>query len=491
MVDVAARLAATAARLGSKPALVDDGATVTYAELDARVDAAAAALQGLGLDPGDRVALAIGNTPDFVVALYGAWRAGLTAVPLNTALTASEIERVVADAGASLAIAADDLAETVRRAGVRRVLVVGGGWADALSGGGSPRPVEQGADPPLALLQYTSGTTGVPRGAMLTHAALLANHDQMAATRQRVEESDLVLCVLPLFHIYALNVALAFPLSRGATVLLHDRFDPAETLDAVVRRRASVLVGAPPMYMGWAALPDLGEYDLASVRVAVSGAAPLPAEVLRRFTEAAGIPIFEGYGLTETAPLLTTVAMTGTALPGSVGRPVPGVELRLLDEAGREAAPGDLGEVVVRGPNLFSGYWRAPEATRERLDGDGWFRTGDVGYLDGQDLYLVDRKSDLVIVSGFNVFPREVEEVLHRHPDVGAAAVIGVPDERTGEAVKAVVVLRPGASATAEDLMAHCRASLARFKAPREIDLVASLPILPSGKVKRRELRGG
>jgi len=488
-VDVAAGLGASAARLGGKPALIDGAATVTYAELDARVDAAAAALQGLGLGAGDRVAVAIGNTADFVVALYGTWRAGLVAVPLNIGLTTVEMERIVADAGASVAIAAADVAPVVRDAGVHRVLEVGGDWDEAVAGAGAPRPVELGDDA-LALLQYTSGTTGVPRGAMLSHAALLANHRQMHATRQRVEEHDVVLCVLPLFHIYALNVALAYPLSRGATVLLEPRFDPAATLDEVVRRRVSVLVGAPPMYSAWAALPDLAARDLASVRVAVSGAAPLPAEVLARFTEVAGVPILEGYGMTEAAPLLATVAMTGAPLPGSVGRAVPGVELRLLDEAGREVAPGDLGEVVVRGPNLFSGYWQAPEATHDRVDDDGWFRTGDVGYLDGADLYLVERKSDLIIVSGFNVYPHEVEEVLRHHPAVAEAAVVGVADDRTGEAVRAVVVLRPGAAATSEDLIAHCRASLARFKTPREVEVVTALPLLPGGKVKRRELRG-
>ena len=324
---------------------------------------------------------------------------------------------------------------------------------------------------------------------MLSHANLIANHDQMARTRLSVVEGDVVLCVLPLFHIYALNVAMAFSLSRGATVLLMDRFDPLQTLEAIAAQRASIIIGAPPIYIAWVNTPGASEYDVASVRFAVSGAAPLPRHVLERFQSELGIAIWEGYGLTETAPLLTTVAMNETVLPGSVGRPVPGVELRLVDDRGVDVNRGDPGEVVVRGPNVFSGYWRQPEATAEVLDADGWFRTGDVGILDEGNLYLVDRKKDLIIVSGFNVYPREVEEVLYRHPKLAQAAVIGTPHPYTGEAVKAVVVLRPGEESSSEEITDFCRRSLARFKCPEVVEFVEKLPVNPSGKVLRRELR--
>lgn len=494
---VDAGLRAVAARLADKTALLAGDDAMTYGELDAAVDAGAVGLRDLGLAAGDRVALLTANSPDAVIALYAIWRAGLVAVPVNLGAPAPELGHVLADAEVRAVVT--DLAglpalDLVAQRGIPtgQILVtsaeVPGGrrsWRGLVeeASGAPPRP---GAG--LALLQYTSGTTGLPRGAMLPHAALLANHAQMAATRLGMYEQDVVLCVLPLFHIYALNVALAFPLSRGATVLLVDRFDPRETLAAVVRHRASVLIGAPPLYAAWTALEDADGADLASVRYGVSGAAPLPAALLAAFTERFGIPLWEGYGLTETAPLLTTVAMSGEPRPATVGAPVPGVELRLVDAASREVADGDLGEVEVRGPNLFAGYWQDDDATRAALD-DGWLRTGDVGYLDGGDLHLVDRTTDLVLVSGFNVYPREVEEALARHPAIDEAAAIGVPHPRTGQAVKAYVVLRDGAGATPEELAAHCREWLAGFKCPQEVVVVEGLPHLPTGKLRRRALR--
>jgi long-chain acyl-CoA synthetase len=505
-VNLADRLRATAARLPDKAALVTrptsaTAGEVSYGDLDQRVDAAAAAFQQAGLSKGDRVALMLGNSEHFVEAFYGALRAGLVVVPVNVTFTTNEVAQILADAEASAIVVAESyherlggVAETLPT--LERIIVAGASappmgaetWRQFVGDGGTPTPVEVDADD-LALLPYTSGTTGAPKGAMLSHGNLLANHQQMEQTRLSVEERDVVLCVLPLFHIYALNVAMAFSLSRGATVLLIERFDPLQSLEALAAQRVSVIVGAPPIFIAWVNTPGVEDYDLASVRYAVSGAAPLPKRVLTRFAEELGITIWEGYGLTETAPLLTTMAMGDTPLPGSVGRPVPGVELRLLDDRGNEVRPGDPGEVVVRGPNVFSGYWRQPEATADVLEEDGWFHTGDVGILDDGNLYLVDRKKDLILVSGFNVYPREVEEVLYRHPKIAEAAVVGTPHPYTGEAVKAVVVLRPGEEASAEDITDFCRRYLARFKCPEVIDFVESLPINPSGKVLRRQLR--
>ena len=503
-VNLADRLRTSARRLPDKAALVStagSAAAVTYGELERRVDAAAAAFQGAGLAKGDRVALMLGNTEHFVEAFFGALRAGLVVVPLNITFTANEVAQILGDCEAAGIIVAeayhdrlDGLSETLPA--LQLVIVAGATappmgtqtWRQFLGAGGTPQPVDTAPDD-LALLPYTSGTTGTPKGAMLSHANLLANHEQMARTRLSVQEHDIVLCVLPLFHIYALNVAMAFALGRGATVLLIERFDPHQTLEALAMHRASIIIGAPPIYIAWVNTPGVEEYDLASVRFAVSGAAALPRHVLTRFGDELGISIWEGYGLTETAPVLTTVAMNDAVLPGSVGRPVPGVELRLVDDKGADVNPGDPGEVVVRGPNVFSGYWRQPAATAEVLDADGWFHTGDVGILDGGNLYLVDRKKDLIIVSGFNVYPREVEEVLFRHPKVAEAAVIGTPHPYTGEAVKAVVVLRPGEEASAEEITDFCRRSLARFKCPEVIEFVHALPVNPSGKVLRRQLR--
>ena len=500
-MNVADRLLSSAERLPDKPALIFHDERLDYAELAGRVRAAAAAFQELGCSPGDRVALLLPNTPAFVEALYGALLAGLIAVPVNAGFTSEEIRAVLDDAGARVVVASESLAPAVQAArsqlpALDEVIVAGASKAPAgtrlwkaFRGDRRAPAAAELAEDAVALLQYTSGTTGKPKGAMLTHANLLANQEQMAATQLKVVEQDVVLCVLPLFHIYALNVGLAFTLSRGATVLLVERFDPRQTLEEIAEHRASVVIGAPPMYVAWVNTPGLEDLDLASVRIAVSGAAALPPHVLERFTGVFGIPIWEGYGLTETSPVLTTAAMDEAIRPGSVGRPVPGVELRLLDEAGRPAAAGDPGEVVVRGPNVFAGYWHAPEETAAVLDDEGWFSTGDIGYLDEGALFLVDRKKDLIIVSGFNVYPREVEEVIVRHPKVADAAIIGVPHPYTGEAVKAVVVLRDGEEATADEIIEHARAHLARFKSPEVVDFVRELPLLPTGKVRRRDLR--
>ncbi len=504
-MNLAECLRASATRLPDKAAILlqpsaGAGAEVTYRDLDGAVDRAAGAFAAAGLGKGDRVALMMGNSLAFVEALYGALRAGLVAVPLNTAYTANEVGQILADSQAAMLVVDGSLHDGVADAvagtpSLRHVVVAGDSpsagaqsWHDFV-GGAAPAPAVDVEEDDLALLQYTSGTTGVPKGAMLTHGNLLANQRQMEQTRLSVGERDVVLCVLPLFHIYALNVALAFSISRGATVLLVERFDPLQTLEAVTAQRASVIIGAPPIYIAWLNTPGVENYDLASVRYAVSGAAPLPRSVMERFATELGVAIWEGYGLTETAPLLTTVAMNDRPVPGSVGRPVPGVELRLLDDRGNDVRPGDPGEVVVRGPNVFRGYWHQPEATGEVLTADGWFSTGDVGIVDNGDLYLVDRKKDLILVSGFNVYPREVEEVLFRHPKVAQAAVVGAPHPYTGETIRAVVVLRPGEEATGEEITDFCRRYLARFKCPEVVEFAQALPVNPSGKVLRRELR--
>jgi long-chain acyl-CoA synthetase len=508
-VNLAARLAASAARLPDKRALIFQGRASTYGELAQRVRKAAGALRSLGLrataegEPGDRVALMVGNSPQFVEAYHAIAHAGLVAVPLNVGFTPAEVAHILADSGARAIVVSEPfmpVIESLRGTlpDIEHVIVAGASsapegtalWREVVDAGEEADLVEVG-EGTMAVLQYTSGTTGKPKGAMLSHGNLVANQHQMEQTLLKVEESDVVLCVLPLFHIYALNVAMSFTLAQGATVLLVERFDAVQTLRDVVEHGASIIIGAPPMYVAWVNTPGVDDMDLGSVRYAVSGAAALPAPVLDRFRTELGIDIYEGYGLTETSPLLTTVAMSGEPRPGSVGKPVPGVEIRLIDERGNPVRRGDPGEVVVRGPNVFSGYWQRPEETAEVLDDDGWFRTGDVGYAADGNLYLVDRKKDLIIVSGFNVYPREVEEVLYQHPKLAEAAVIGVPHPYTGEAVKAVVVLRPGEEATAQEVIDFAARSLARFKCPEVVEFVEELPHLPSGKVLRRQLRDG
>ncbi len=466
-----------------KAALVFHDAVTTWAALDQQVDAVAHGLTALGLTPGDRVAVHLGNTPDFPATYFGVLRAGLVALPVNTGYTADELRHVFADSGAALVVTASSTADLVRTATNGPVVEAG---AEPLRGDSSPyTPVGGGED--LAVVLYTSGTSGRPKGAMLTHRALLANLEQTARIEPpAVSADDVVLLVLPLFHVFGLNAALGAVAYHGATGVLTERFDPVETLELIRRHEVSQVVGAPPMYVAWSLLPDVGD-AFATVRLALSGAAPLPAAVLHRVLDVTGHHVFEGYGLTETAPVLTSTLMSEVAKPGSIGRPVPGVELRLIDEKGKPVEEGDPGEICVRGANLFSGYW--PDGA-EGPDGDGWFATGDVAVIDADgDLYLVDRRRELILVSGFNVYPREIEDVIATLEGVTEVAVLGIDHPYTGESVKALVVRDPGSSLSADDVIAHCGRSLARFKCPTAVTFVEELPHSATGKVSKGRLR--
>jgi long-chain acyl-CoA synthetase len=501
-MNVAELLQATARRLPDKAALLYHDQPLTYAELDRQVDRCAAGLAALGVRKGDRVGVMVHNVPHFVFAYQGIVRAGGVMVPLNTMFTAEEVATIVADAEARVLIVAEPFLPAVE--GLRDALpmlehlvVVGAApvgattWEQMVGRGGDRgASMAPSSSDDLAVLAYTSGTTGRPKGAMLSHGNLLANLDQMAQAPLLAEaESDVVLLALPLFHIYALNVILGMTIRAGATAILLERFDAVRSLESAERHRATILFGAPPMFIAWLNTPGIERYDLSSVRVAVSGAAPLPGAVLEEFQRRLGITIWEGYGLTETAPAVTSNAMGNAPKAGSIGRALPGLELRIVDEHGDDVEEGDPGEIVVRGPNVFHGYWRQDQGTTEALR-DGWFHTGDVAYSDEDGyLFLVDRKKDLIIVSGFNVYPREVEDVLMRHAKVADAAVIGIPHPYTGEAVKALVVTRPGESATEEDIIEFCKRSLARFKCPQVVDFVRELPHTLTGKVLKRALR--
>jgi long-chain acyl-CoA synthetase len=499
-MNIADCLRATAQRLPDKVAVYFRGQHLTYADLDTRVDRAAAAFQGLGLCPHDRVGLGLANPLDFVEAWFGALRAGLVAVPLNTGSVTEEVAHILGDSGARAVVVSEAFYPVLAGLeqglpGLDEVIIAGAStpligtqtWRQLLAASpAAPRLVEVGNDA-LALLQYKAGVTGRPKGVMLSHRNVLTNQAQLRQTRLRPLERDVVLCVLPLFHLHALNVGLALPLSRGASVLLVERFDPVHTLEQVVAHRVSLIIGTPSIYIAWANVPGIERYDLACVRFAVSVAAPLPATISATFNEQLGIPLWESYGLTETSSVLTFAASDAPPRPGSVGQPLPGVELRLVDDHGRRVPEGDFGEITVRGPNVFSGYWNAPAATVQVIDSGGWFSTGDIGYLAEGDLFLVDRKSDLIIVSGFNVYPREVEDVLYRHPKIAEAAVVGMPHPYTGETVKAMVVLRPDEEATAEEITSFCSRWMARFKCPEVVEFVSELPRVPAGKVRRRD----
>jgi long-chain acyl-CoA synthetase len=492
-----AALVRTAAReRPGAPAVIAGERRLTWAELDAAVDRAAAGYAAEGLAAGDRVAIQLPNGIDWLRAALGALRAGLVVVPVNTAYTDPELEYVLQDSGAVLFVAGRD------RSPIRDVRVCAG----PPEADGAPPEV---ADDPTALsfLAYTSGTTGRPRGAMLTAAALRANQEQcLAMTPPVVQPEDKVLLVLPLFHVYGLNAGFGLVAAAGACAVLEESFDPRASLALMATEGITAVPGAPPMYQAWLAAADAVGTDaelrrgFAAMRMASSGAAPLPEEVWTAMRERAAVTVWEGYGLTEAAPVVASTLATGRAKPDCIGGPLPGVEISLRDTAASDSSgePPDgadadhdveegPGEIWVRGPNLFSGYW--PDGA-DGPDADGWLGTGDLAYRDADgDLHLVDRRSDLILVSGFNVYPAEVERVLDTHPAVAESAVIGVPDARTGASVRAVVVLKPGATVTFEELSAFAAGSLARYKVPTSVNFLAALPHSLTGKVSRARLR--
>ena len=518
VVDLVSR---AVARVPQHPAIVDvtGGTTLTWSALDAAVAAEATRLRQAGVATGDRVLVRLGSGAPFCVTVLGALRAGAVAVPVGPVAVPRELEIVLADCRPTVLVAEPDDADAAAGAPT-----VGATMLAPPDVSASPDPPvrvagsEAGGGEEIALLVYTSGTTGRPRGVRLSHRALLANRAQAAALRPApVTPVDRVLLALPMHHVFGLAAGFLQVCWAGATVVLTGRSEPTHLAGVLVEQRVSALAGVPSMFR---ALLDIPADDLraatAGLRLCTSGGAPLPPEWLAAFRVATGLPIFEGYGLTEAGPVVTTNAIGGVAKPGSVGRALPGVELRLVDAAGRplddppEWDDGDLdggdldgddfggdlggasdptqdtGLVAVRGPNLFSGYW--PDGSGGP-DEDGWFRTADVGFLDADgDLHLVDRSSDLVIVNGFNVYPREVEQVLAELPGVAEAAVVGVPDDRTGEAVKAVLVRATGVDLDEDAVRDHCTQRLARFKVPTTIDFVEALPRTPTGKVARRQL---
>jgi long-chain acyl-CoA synthetase len=502
-VETLAEIVATVARvMPDRPALVCGGATTTYGALERDIMRAVGGLAALGVAHGDRVALLLPNGPEFVVACCAAMRLGAIVVPVNTAYRGEEIAYLLADSGAIALVSHATFAVAVAAAlphapALHHHLVVGGAvhggahpWLALLDLAADGRPSMAVAPEDLAVICYTSGTTGRSKGAMLTHRNLIAAQRGFDRTpRLGFSAGDRVLCPLPLFHIYGLNIGLAYTLARGATLHLTGRFDAREALDLLARARITVFLGAPPMYVAFVARPDLGGHDLTALRVCGSGAAPLPVAVMERFQAATGVAIGEGYGLTETAPLATGNAAGPVNKPGTVGRPYPGVALRVVDEQDRDVPPGTEGEVLVQGDCVFDGYWQRPAESAEALRG-GWFHTGDIGVLDTDGyLTIVDRQKDMINNGGLKVWPREVEEVLYRHPAVREAAVVPLPDPYAGERPLAFVALRAGQQASEADLIAYVDAHLAKFKVPVRIEFRDELPKLPTGKVLRRVLR--
>jgi long-chain acyl-CoA synthetase len=482
-------------------ALISRGKTTTYGQLREQVAGFRGGLHGLGLQPGDRLALLCANNWYFVVSYLSALSAGLVVVPLNPMSTARELQAELSMVGARAVVLGPAARHAFHRIDAAALPslehVIDCGTPDAGSRlllddvmAARPRPMVARRQGDLAALLFTSGTSGRPKAAMLTHGNLWADLEHTGRTLGG-RPGEVVLGVLPLFHIFGLNVTLGACLHAGAKLVLIERFDPASAAESVARWKVTVAAGPPNMWAAMASLPDVTPEQFASLRVAVSGAAPLSEPIRAMVEQRLGVALADGYGLTETAPTVTSsVGVQRRA--GSIGQAVAGVEVRLVDERGADVLVGDAGEVWVRGPNVFKGYWNDPDATAAALTPDGWLRTGDVAVVDDDGyLYLVDRIKDLIIVSGFNVYPAEVEAALVEHPGIASAAVIGLPHPHTGETVKAFVVAASGYSIEEDDIITFARERLARYKCPTKIQFVDRLPEGPAGKLFRRELRSG
>ncbi len=485
-----------------KACLIIGDTTFSYAQVEHLSGQVAGNLRALGLEPGAKVAVQLPNVPQFVFSYFGILRAGLVMVPLNPLLRAPEVAYHLENSDAEVLVTFDLLAEEADRGareagGVRTYVVDSGtgtrpegtrGFDELLAPVEAPDIEPTRADD-TAVLLYTSGTTGRPKGAELTHFQLLMNCT-VGGQLLGVEDDDIQVGVLPMFHVFGLSSVLNPTIRWGTTVVLVPRFDAETVLDAIETHRATIFSGVPTMYV--ALLAAAGERELSSLRVAISGGAAIPGEVIRAFEERfSGVVILEGYGLSETASTTTFNISAEQRKVLSIGKPVWGVQARVVDPEGRRLPPGPehVGEIVVRGHNVMKGYYKNPEATAEAMRG-GWFHTGDLAYADEDGyLFVVDRLKDLVIRGGYNVYPREVEEVLYEHPAVAEVAVVGKPDATLGEEVVAVVSLKAGQQASAEELIGFCKDRLAAYKYPREIRILEELPKGPTGKILKKELR--
>ncbi|RBY87964.1 long-chain fatty acid--CoA ligase [Blastococcus sp. TF02A-30] len=489
-----------------KWALLHDGGRMSYVELDAASDRFAAGLVSRGLRPGDAVALQLPNVPHFPVAYFGILKAGCVAVPVNTLLRSAEIAYVLRDSGARLLVtwngAAEEAAKAAADVGLQELFVLDlPGFPPASVGRRfqqlaeavvlGPPPLHQSDPGDTAAIIYTAGTTGRPKGAELTHFQLFMNADTPGRLFG-IRDDDVILTVLPLFHVFGLSSILNCAVRFAATMSLVPRFDPERVMATIQRDGVTVFEGVPTMYIALLNHPRRDEFHLSSLRVGISGGAPLPAEVIDEVERTWGIVVLEGYGMSETASTTTFNVSAEERRVYSVGKPVYGVEVGIWDDAGRPLPPGQehVGEIVVRGVNVMRGYHGRPDATAEAMAG-GWFHTGDLGYLDSDGfLFVVDRKKDLIIRGGENVYPHEVEDVLYEHPAVAEAAVVGVPDPRLGQEVKAFVALRPGRVATEAELVAFVRERVASYKYPRTVEFRDALPKNATGKILKRELVG-
>ncbi|MGA8941837.1 MAG: long-chain fatty acid--CoA ligase [Thermoactinomyces sp.] len=483
---------------------------ISYRKLQDLSRLVAGALRRLGVKKGDRIGLMLPNCPQYVAAFYGILRCGAIVVQVNPMYTEREIEFVLQDSGADVLIVFGDLYPRVKKTNLffhlKKVVVVKPhesaslefaedyvSW-DKFLAGGSFRVDDEPIDPErdVAVFQYTGGTTGRSKGAMLTHFNLVTNVLQLNdhSRGNSLTETDRILIAIPLFHIYGMTCAMNLGILNGSTIILLPRFELPEVLQTIKKYRPTFFPGVPTMYVALNSCPKAEQYGIDSIRICNSGSAPLPVELIQSFEKKTGAGMYEGYGLSEASPTTHNTPRTGQKKPGSVGIPLPGTEARIVDlETGTKTLPiGEAGELVIRGPQVMKGYWNMPEETKQAIR-DGWLFTGDIARMD-QDgyFYIVDRKKDLIIAGGYNIYPREIEEVLYTHPAVMEAAVVGVKDPYRGETVKAFIVLKPEARVTGKEIEQFCRRNLAPFKVPKQIEFRKFLPKTAVGKILRRVL---
>ena len=490
--NLASLLTDSAARDPQRTAIKLDDAELTYAQLDGASAHLAGLLAQHGFQPGDRVGVMLPNVPHFPIVYYGILRAGGVVVPMNVLLKEREVAYYLEDSGARLLFAWADFGAEARpgaeAAGAELIAVEAAGFVE-LVGAAQARPaLADVADDDTAVILYTSGTTGKPKGAELTHANLYVNAKTKLETLIQLSADGVILGALPLFHSFGQTAAMNAGLMAGACLTLLARFDPVKALAIMERDRVSVFLGVPTMYNAMLAVPADQRPDTSSLRTCISGGASLPVEVLRAFESQFGTKILEGYGLSETSPVASFNHPGRERKPGSIGTPIRDVRMRVVDEQDAEVPAGEVGEIVIQGPNVMKGYWQRPDATAEAMRG-GWFHTGDMAKVDEDGyFFIVDRKKDLIIRGGYNVYPREVEEVLYEHPAVAEAAVVAVPHAELGEEVGAAVALKAGAEATPDELQAFVKERVAAYKYPRHVWLVGELPKGPTGKILKREI---
>ncbi|MCP3742554.1 fatty acid--CoA ligase family protein [Rossellomorea sp. BNER] len=511
-MNLSSRLEETSKIHNTKPAYYFMGESSTYGELNGAVNKFASGLQDMGIEKGDHIALVLGNSPHFIVALYGAMRLGATVIPVNPIYTPDEIGYIVRNGDVKAIVTLDVLVPLMEKMHtalpeVEHYIIcetgderVKGVDPSTLSIYSKLKPFTQltaNGDPlfkgteleedDIAVILYTSGTTGKPKGAMLTHKNLYSNARDVG-DYLKMNEEDRVVTTLPMFHVFCLTVVLNAPLISGATLLIVPKFSPKAIFDLANKYKPTVFAGVPTMYNFLYQFPDGNPNDFASLRLCISGGASLPVALLKNFEKKFNVIVSEGYGLSEASPVTCFNPLDRPRKPGSIGTNIMNVENKIVDELGGLVPAGEVGELVVRGPNVMKGYYKMPEDSKAILK-DGWLYTGDLARKDEDGyFYIVDRKKDMILVGGYNVYPREVEEVLYNHPCVVEVAVIGIPDPELGEVVKGFVVSEEE-DLTEEDLMNYCKEHLAKYKWPKIIEFLEELPKNTTGKILRRALK--